>query len=125
MNEHESRFGQLLAPLTAWWSKMRSALRGGDVSRKAADALHELRDSEAAKRAASALHDFRESDAGKRAATRISDLRQSETGQRAASALSDLRQRESVRKAEEAARRTLNDLRSSGTGSGTSGTSGS
>lgn len=107
---------RLLAPFRTRWSKTRSTLqdRGGDAGRKALGALQELRDSETGKRAASKISDLRESEAGRRAAGKLGDLRESDAGKRAASALADLRQREPVRKAEEAARRTLHDLRSGG-----------
>lgn len=110
---------RLLAPFKERWSKTRSTLRdrGGDAGKKALGTLRELRESEAGKRAAGKIGDLRESEAGKRAASKIGDLRESDAGKRAASALADLRQREPVRKAEEAARRTLHDLRSGG-GSG-------
>lgn len=140
MKESESRFRRLLNQLTAWWAntgryslprrpgttedlrrgataraqQARAALndlRNGETGRKAAGALHDLRDSEAGKRAASALHDLRDTETAKRAANAISDLRTSEAGKRAASALQDFRERESVRKAEESARRAMQDLR--------------
>ena len=117
MNEF---FRKLLAPFSSRWSKTRSTLqsRSGEAGRKATDALHEFKDSDTAKRAASKLNDLRDSDTAKRAASKLSDLRDSDTGKRAAGAIQDLRQRDSVRKAEEAARRTMHDLRS---GSGSSG----
>jgi hypothetical protein len=139
MNESESRFHRLLNQLTAWWAsagrrplrrpegtesirrgaaeraqQARTALgdlRGSDTGRKAASALHDLRGSEAGKRAASALHDLRGSEAGKRAASALHDLRGSEAGKRAASALQDFRGREPVRKAEDSARRVIQDMR--------------
>ncbi len=61
---------------------------------------------------------MRDSDAGKRAASAVHDLRDSDAGKRAASAITDLRQREPVKKAEESARRVLQDLRSGSHGSG-------
>jgi hypothetical protein len=136
MNESESRFRRLLNQLTAWWGntgryslprrpgttedlrrgaqQARTALkdlRNGETGRKAVGALHDLRDSETGKRAVSALHDLRDSEAAKRAASKVGDLRTSEAGKRAASALQDFREREPVRKAEENARRALQDLR--------------
>jgi hypothetical protein len=116
---------RLLAPFSARWSKTRSTLaaRGGDAGKRAFDALQELRDSETGKRAAGKISDLRDSETGKRAASKISDLRESDTGKRAATALADLRQRDPVRKAEEAARRTLHDLRSGGGPGDSSGAS--
>jgi hypothetical protein len=124
MNESESRFRRLLNQLTAWWANTgryslsrrpgtTEDLRRGATARaqQARAALHDLRDSETGKRAVSALHDLRDTEAAKRAASRISDLRTSEAGKRAASALQDFREREPVRKAEENARRRLQDLR--------------
>jgi hypothetical protein len=84
---------RLLAPFSARWSKTRSTLAA------------------------------RGGDAGKRAFDALQELRDSETGKRAASALADLRQRDPVRKAEEAARRTLHDLRSGGGPGDSSGAS--
>ena len=140
MKESEGRFHRLLNQLTAWWAntgryslprrpgttedlrrgtaaraqQARVALndlRNGETGRKAASALHDLRNGETGRKAASALHDLRDTEAAKRAASAISDLRTSETGKRAASALQDIRERESIRKAEESARRALQDLR--------------
>jgi hypothetical protein len=124
MNQSENRFRRLLNQLTAWWANTgkyslprrpgaTEDLRRGATTRaqQARDALNDLRGSETGKRAVSALHDLRDTDAAKRAANAISDLRTSETGKRAASALQDFRGRESVRKAEESARRALQDLR--------------
>jgi hypothetical protein len=124
MNESESRFRRLLNQLTAWWAntgRYSLSRRPGtteDLRRGAADraqqaraVMNDLRTSETGKRAAGALHDLRDSDAAKRAASAINDLRTSETGKRAASALHDFRERDSVRKAEESARRAMQDLR--------------
>jgi len=123
MNELERRIRQLLNRLSTgfsnWWSSSaarRSQLRH-QATERASTALNDLRDSGAGKRAASTLHDLRDTDAAKRAATALHDLRDSEAGKRAASTLTDLRQRESVRKAEESAKRALQDLRSGGHGS--------
>jgi hypothetical protein len=109
---------RVLAPFRNRWSRTRSSLqeRGGDAGKRAAAKLSELRESDAGKRAAAKLSELRDSDAGKRAVAKLSDLRDSDAGKRAAGALADLRQREPVRKAEEAARRTLHDLRASGPG---------
>jgi hypothetical protein len=140
MNESESRFRRLLNQLTAWWAntgryslsrrpgttedlrrgavdraqQVRAVvndLRHSETSRKAADTLHDLRGSEAGKRAVSALHDLRDTEAAKRAASAVNDLRTSEAGKRAVGALQDFRERDSVRKAEESARRAVQDLR--------------
>ncbi len=105
MNEFERRFWRQLHSLFDGFSKWWAGLRDTDAAKRAAGAVHDLRESDAGKRAAGAVHDLRESDAGKRAAT----------------TLNDLRQREPVKKAEESARRVLQDLR---TGRGSSGSAG-
>jgi len=51
----------------------------------------------------------------------LHDLRASDTGKKAETALADLRQREPVKKAEESARKVLNDLFSGSGGTGTAG----
>src|SRR5215470_15101621 len=104
MNDFERRIRQLFDPIrtriTEWWSK--SGARTAWQRRPASTA--DLR---------------RDATAGaQRAATAVKDLRDSDAGKRAATALTDLRQRESVRKAEESAKRAMQDLRS-GHGSGT------
>jgi len=127
MNESESRFRRLLNQLTAWWANTgrysmsrrpgtTEDLRRGatDRAQQARAVMNDLRHGETGRKAASALHDLRDSDAAKRAASAINDLRTSETGKRAASALQDFRERDSVRKAEESARRALQDLRHGG-----------
>ena len=107
MNELERRIRQLLNQLSTgfskWWNSTaaRRAKLSHEATERASIALHDLRDSEAGKRTADALHDLRESPAGKRTA----------------GALTDLRQREPLRKAEESARRALQDLRSGNGGS--------
>jgi hypothetical protein len=124
MNESESRFRRLLNQLTVWWSntgRYSLSRRPGtteDLRRGAADraqqaraVMNDLRHGETGRKAADALHDLRGSETAKRAASAINDLRTSEAGKRAASALQDFRERESVRKAEESARRALQDLR--------------
>lgn len=124
MNQSESRFRRLLNQLTAWWANTgryslsrrpgtTEDLRRGAAARaqQARTALNDLRNSGTGRKAADALHDLRDSEAGKRAANAISDLRTSEAGKRAANALQDFREREPVRKAEETARRRLQDLR--------------
>lgn len=124
MNEFQSRFRRLLNQFTTWWANTgkrslpqrprgTEGLRQGAAARaqQARAALNDLRSSEAGRKAVDALHDLRDSEAGKRAASAISDLRTSETGKRAASALQDFREREPVRKAEESARRAVQDLR--------------
>jgi uncharacterized membrane protein YgcG len=125
MNELERRIRQLLNQLSTgfskWWNS--TAARRAKLSHEATEALHDLRDSEAGKRAASALHDLRESPAGKRTAGALHDLRESPAGKRTTGALTDLRQREPLRKAEESARRALQDLRS-GNGGGDSSSGG-
>jgi hypothetical protein len=124
MNEYKSRFRRLLDQLTTWWTNTgknslprrpqgTEGLRREATARaqQARTALNDLRSSEAGRKAADTLHDLRDSETGKRAANAISDLRTSEAGKRAAGALQDFRERESVRKAEESARRALQDLR--------------
>jgi len=124
MNESESRFRRLLNQLTAWWANTgryslsrrpgtTEDLRRGATARaqQARTALNDLRHGETGRKAVGALHDLRATEAAKRAASKISDLRTSEAGKRAASALQDFREREPVRKAEENARRRLQDLR--------------
>jgi len=126
MNDLERRIRQLLNQLSTgfsnWWNSTaaRRTKLGHEVTERASTALNELRDSGAGKRAATAMHDLRESPAGQRTVSALQDLRESPTGKRTASALTDLRQREPLRKAEESARRALQDLRSGG-GSGSSG----
>src|SRR5215475_14488762 len=128
MNEFERRIRQLLNQLTTgfskWWNSSaarRTELRH-EATERASTALNDLRDSGAGKRAATALHDLRESPAGKRAGSALNDLKESPAGKRTASAFTDLRQREPLRKAEESARRALQDLRSgNGSGSGSGG----
>ena len=111
MNELERRIRQLLNQLSTgfskWWNSTaaRRTKLGHEVTERASTALNDLRDSGAGKRAATAMHDLRESPAG----------------QRTASALTDLRQREPLRKAEESARRALQDLRSGNGGSSSDG----
>jgi hypothetical protein len=120
MNDFERRVRELINPwstkFTNWWSNsnIRSTLTkrsggSGDLRRQA---------SAQAQRAATAVKDLRDSDAAKRAATAVKDLRDSDTAKRAATALADLRQREPVRKAEESAKRALQDLRSGHNGGG-------
>jgi hypothetical protein len=131
MTESESRvtrmFGPLSSGLAKLWAMAHGALmefRDSGPGKRAASALHDLQGSDAGKRAQSALHDLRESDAGKRAATALHEFQESDAGKRVASAWQDLRQREAVRKAQESARRAVNDLRSGhgGGGANTSGT---
>jgi hypothetical protein len=128
MNELERRIRQLLNQLSTgfskWWSSSaaRRAKLRQEATERASTALNDLRDSGAGKRAATALNDLRNTEPAKRAVTALHDLRDSETGKRAASTLTDLRQREPVRKAEEGAKRALQDLRSGGHGSGGSTT---
>ena len=127
MNELERRIRQLLNQLSTgfskWWSSSaaRRTKLGHEVTERASTALNELRDSGAGKRAATAMHDLRESQAGQRTASALHDLRESQAGKRTASALEDLRQREPLRKAEESARRALQDLRSGNGGSSSGG----
>lgn len=129
MNELERRIRQLLNQLSTgfskWWNSTaaRRAKLSHEATERASTAMHDLRDSEAGKRAATALHDLRESQAGKRTAGALHDLRESPAGKRTAGALTDLRQREPLRKAEESARRALQDLRS-GNGGGDSSSGG-
>jgi hypothetical protein len=126
MNELERRIRQLLNQLSTgfskWWGSTaarRTKLRH-EATERASTALNDLRDSGAGKRAATTMHDLRDSQAGKRTASALHDLRESPAGKRTASALTDLRQREPLRKAEESARRALQDLRS-GNGDSSSG----
>ena len=127
MNDLERRIRQLLNQLSTgfsnWWNSTaaRRTKLGHEVTERASTALTELRDSGAGKRAATAMHDLRESPAGQRTASALHDLRESPTGKRTASALTDLRQREPLRKAEESARRALQDLRSGGGSDSSSG----
>jgi hypothetical protein len=123
MNEFERRIRQLLNQLSTgfskWWhssAARRTELRH-EATERASTALNDLRDSGAGKRAATALHDLRDSPAGKRTASALHDLKESPAGKRTATALTDLRQRESVRKAEDSAKRALQDLRSGNGGS--------
>jgi hypothetical protein len=123
MNESEGRFHRLLNQLTAWWASTgrrplrrpegTESIRRGAAERaqQARTALSDLRSSDTGRKAADALHDLRGSEAGKRAASALQDLRGSEAGKRAASALQDFRGREPVRKAEESARRVIQDMR--------------
>jgi hypothetical protein len=126
MNELERRIRQLLNQLSTgfskWWSS--TAARRTKLQHEASTALNDLRDSGAGKRAATAMHDLRESQTGKRTASALHDLRESPAGKRTASALEDLRQREPLRKAEESARRALQDLRSGNGGGSSSSSSG-
>ena len=127
MNELERRIRQLLNQLSTgfskWWNSTaaRRTKLGHEVTERASTALNDLRDSGAGKRAASAMHDLRESPAGQRTVSALHDLRETPAGKRTASALTDLRQREPLRKAEESARRALQDLRSGNGGSSSSG----
>jgi len=139
MNELKRRIRQRLNPLSSgfskWWcnsAARRTWLRRSEGTatlrhqaaagaQRAVTALNDLRDTETGKRAGSTLHELRESQAGKRTASALHELRESQAGKRTASALTDLRQREPLRKAEESARRALQDLRS---GNGSSGSSG-
>ena len=127
MNELERRIRQLLNQLSTgfskWWNRTaaRRTKLGHEVTERASTALNELRDSEAGKRAATAMHDLRESPAGQRTVSALHDLRETPAGKRTASALTDLRQREPLRKAEESARRALQDLRSGNGGSSSDG----
>lgn len=131
MNELERRIRQLLNQLSTgfskWWSSSaaRRTKLGHEVTERASTALNELRDSGAGKRAATAMHDLRDSQAGQRTASALHDLRESPAGKRTASALDDLRQREPLRKAEESARRALQDLRSGNGGSSGGGSAAS
>ena len=127
MNELERRIRQLLNQLSTgfskWWNSTaaRRTKLGHEVTERASTALNELRDSGAGKRATTAMHDLRESPAGQRTVSAMHDLRETPAGKRTASALTDLRQREPLRKAEESARRALQDLRSGNGGSSSGG----
>ena len=114
MNDFERRIRELInlwsTKVSDWWSNSnaRSALTNRSVD--TADLRRQA--SAQAQRAATAVKDLRDTETAKKAATAVKDLRDSDAGKKAATALADLRQREPVRKAEESAKRALQDLRS-------------
>jgi len=118
MNEFERKIRQLITRLTQWWGDSAGATRRRRIegtaalrqeatarAQQAAAKARDLRDTDAAKKAAAKLSDLRDSETAKKAEAKLNDLRGTET---------DLRQREPVKKAEEGARKVLNDLFSGG-----------
>jgi len=127
MNELERRIRQLLNQLSTgfskWWNSTaaRRTKLGHEVTERASTALPGPAVAQVVKRAATAMHDLRESPTGQRTVSALHDLRETPAGKRTASALTDLWQREPLRKAEESARRALQDLRSGGGSDSSSG----